>query len=146
MQKNQDEPRTPFPRFDDALAGKAPWITDDEAKAGLVEEIVPEKGTPTAKRHCGAAAKTSAEAIGAAFVKVSKDPLHTIPECGMPGDTKETMTCLTMGKGEGVLLSAEYKKIGETWTLVGMRSKALGGADDEKQDIEFGKLLGAKCK
>jgi hypothetical protein len=142
----------PFPRFDDSLTGKSPWITDAEAKAGIVEMLVDEdlsgktKGVQTVKRHCGAAAKKAAEQIGAAFVKRSKDATYEKPVCDFGKDTQDKMYCLSMGQGEGdVALIAEYTKTGETWALVGVQSVGVGIHTD-KLDPTYDKLLAEKCK
>lgn len=148
-----DEPTSqPFPRFDDALAGKGPWITDAEAKAGIVEMVVDEdlsgktKPVQTVKRQCGAAAKKAADGVGAAFVKRSKDATYEKPICDFAKDAKDKLSCLSMGQGEGdVALILEYAKTGEAWALVGVQTIGIG-INTDKLDATYAKLLGETCK
>lgn len=141
--------QTGFARFDDALAGKTPWITADEAKAGIVEMIAVDdlsgksKGTFLTERRCGAAAKKAAESMGAAFTGRAKDGNHDPAECKDEGEMK---MCFAGGIAEGdVSYVMEYKKAGDNWQLVGVSTTAVG-LITEKQDAVYKKLLAAKCK
>lgn len=143
---------TQFARFDDPIAGKGPWVTDAEAKAGIVELIAEDdlsgktKGTFTTKRLCGDAAKKSVETLGAAFAKRAKDASYDPTQCVDHSEVKDRKVCLSMGLGEGdVSYYLEYQKTGETWTLIGAQSVAVG-VNTDNQDKVYTKLLGDKCK
>jgi hypothetical protein len=139
------EASKPFPRFDDALKSGKGWITDEEAKAGIVELIAEDdlsgktKGKFTTKRLCGDAAKKSAEAMGAAFVKRSKTDTHDPAICR---DDEGGVVCFSAGVGEG---DVGFEMSYMDGKLVGVKSYGMG-VTVEKQEVEYKKLLGEKCK
>ena len=144
----KDQPRQPtsgFARVDDAAAGKAPWITDAEAKAGIVELVVDGKGTATTKRLCGDAAKQAMAKVGEILAKRMKDESLDQIVCLQENTDENQRMCLSKG-GEGELaVLPEYRQVGGTWTLVGVRSVDMT-ADTKKQDAAYEKLLTAQCK
>jgi len=155
---SKDEPTPPksdkvgFGPVDDAIAGKSPWLSDAAAKAGLVELIADDdlsgktKGTFTTKRLCGDAAKKAAAKAGEIVAKRSKDANYDQTECRESGTDPNKQLCLSGGLAEGdfsILL--DYRKVGDTWTIVGIQNTGVG-IDTEKQEAEYQKLLGKKCK
>ena len=144
---SKDEPRQPtsgFARVDDAAAGKAPWITDAEAKAGIVELIADGK-TATIKRLCGEAAKQAMAKAGEILAKRMKDEALDQIVCLQENTDENQRMCLSKG-GEGELaVLPEYRQVGGAWTLVGIRSVDIA-ANTKKEDAEYEKLLTAKCK
>jgi hypothetical protein len=156
MSKDQPVPvksaKVGWAPVDDAIDGKSPWLSDANAKAGLVELIADDdlsgktKGTFTTKRLCGDAAKKAAATAGEIIAKRSKDATYDQTECRESGMDPTVQMCLSGGLGEGdfsILL--HYKKVGDTWTLIGIQNTGVG-IDTEKQETEYQKLLGTKCK
>ncbi len=142
------DPRTGFARYDDAIAGKAPWLTDSEAKAGFAELIAqgdPKHGSFTTKRVCGDAAKKAADAFGAVLVTRSKDTRYEPTACRESGMDANKMGCLAMAIGDDdITYYLEYQKTGDTWKLTGVHATTIGNGDS--QQAAFDKLLRATCK
>jgi len=150
MAKPTKEATSGLARIDDAVAGKGPWITDEEAKAGIVELLAEEdasgKTKGTTKRLCGAAAKEAITKYADAVTKRSQDDNYDQTSCLSITENKDDIWCLAGARLPGdrsVMIN--YQKREDTWTLVGVRWTTPRG-DTRKLEAEYEKLLATKCK
>lgn len=138
---------TGFAPFDDALAGKQPWIAADD-KAGIVElhaAADPADRTKTkltVERRCGAEAATAVEAIGKQLAERAKSG-HPAPACKEDGGIT---SCVQPGRAEGdATLELEYGKRGGAWRVIGAKTYSAGIAL-EQQEAKYAALLEQPCK
>lgn len=146
------EATSSFARVDDAVAGKSPWITDAEAAAGIVSLVsLPDstgktKGTISTKRLCGDEAKRAMATYGEEAAKRSKDPAQKQIFCAYHDAEHIQWICTAFAPDDdGFSLNFDYRKVGETWTLVGVDQSGKG-SDTRKQREVYDKLLTTKCK
>jgi hypothetical protein len=142
------EPPPPsFAPFDDALAGKQPWVAPDD-KAGVIELNAVEdlsgrtKGKFSVERRCGADAAKVAEAVGKQLTERVKTN-HEAPVCKTEGDRT---ACFQRGLAEGdVDLEIEYARAGDKWRVIGVKTYGRG-MTITKQEEQYAELLKDKCK
>ena len=142
------EPKaTGFQPFDDALAGKQPWIAADDT-AGIVELHAIEdlsdrtKRKLTVERRCGADAARAVEAIGKQMAERAKSG-HAPPACKEDGGITR---CSQPGRAEGdVVLALEYGKRGDAWRVIGAKTYGVG-MKLEEQEGKYAALLEEACK
>lgn len=138
---------TGFASFDEALAGRKPWVAPED-KAGIVELIAVDdlsgqtKGKFTVERRCGAEATKVVETLGKRIAERAKSG-HEAPTCKEDGGV---MTCAQPGIAEGdIRIELQYGKIGEAWRVIGARTYGVG-VTVPKEDAKYAALLKETCK
>lgn len=111
---------TGFARFDDAVAGKAPWLDDAELAAGIVEHVDIDS-KPSQKRLCKDDAKAAVDKYAAIIVKRIDDTDYKSPACVVSNAEGDEMMCIPgRGPGETKVLF-DYRKSGDAWKLVAVQ-------------------------
>lgn len=148
MTKEIERPATSgFARVDDAISGKAPWITDAEAAAGIVVLVaLPAENKISTKRVCGAEAKAAMTTYGDEVAKRSRDLAQKQVFCTWMDAEKIQWMCTAFAPDEdGYSVNLDYRQVDGAWVLVGVDQSGKT-ADTRKQRVEYDKLLATKCK
>lgn len=148
MTKEIERPATSgFARVDDAVSGKAPWITDAEAKAGIVVLVaLPLENKISTKRLCGDEAKAAMTTYGDEVAKRSRDLAQKQVFCAYHDAEKIQWICTAFAPDEdGYSVNLDYRQVDGAWVLVGVDQSGKT-ANTRKQRVDYDKLLATKCK